>query len=205
MLRRLWLLITFAVALVITTAFTSSCFDLTYANDPTADTPGYRLFTGKSEDLRFSFEYPDEWRRVVRGIIGLSRSVYLIPYDYFYSRVIVRSETTSANDGDFADAGELIEQILDVPSESPEFKILSHGVASLGQAEGEEVIYSFRPQREPYYLLPEFLYDQLVVTRDLVADYGNRIYYVSLVVDADQYESFRKGFEHLIATFYFLE
>jgi len=181
--RSLLMVFLAAVVLVITTAFTSSCFDIKYANDPTADTPGYRLFTGKSEDLRFSFEYPDEWRRVTKGVIlstRISRWVFIYPDGY--SVVRVGSQVTSADGGDFADAGELIEHILDIASTQhimdPDFQILNRDKAPLGQVEGEEVIYSFQHWTTDQldYAAPLILLQKPVVARDLVADYGGRIY-----------------------------
>jgi hypothetical protein len=192
------------VAVITVTSILGTCsappFPILYENDPTAKTQGYRLFKGSTgEGVRFSFEYPVMWKR--QNVI--ENSTLLIPDKYSYIRV--GAVATSAKGGDFADAEELIERILDVPSKSPEFQILSRSYTPLGQTVGEEVIYSFRLQAVPYYLPPPILSNRLVVARDLVVDYRNSIYHVSLIVDAERYETVKEGFEHLIATFRFLE
>jgi hypothetical protein len=73
----------------------------------------------------------------------------------------------------------------------------------LGQVEAQELTYSYRFKgTEAHYGIT---FDEIVTRRYLAADYKGRIYDIDLFVDADRYENVREGFEHLIATFRFLE
>jgi len=120
--------------------------------------------------------------------------------------VSITSDVTAAKGGDFTNAGELVQHLLDLDSAAPEFRILSRTRVRLGQVEAEEVIYSYRfVVKDDPHLPPGTVINKVLVARELAVDYGERIYHVGLLADGDKYENLKEGFEHLIATFRFLE
>ena len=197
-------LVLLLLVVVIITPTVSSCGFPWDASDPVSNTSGYRLFTGKDEGFRVSFEYPDTWRRKGIEKYDSSIGVRLILSDT--SSIHVSSYMSSNGGGDYENAGELIPDLLNIYSERPEFQVLSYTTVRLGQVEGEEVIYSYRfiVESDPH-LSPETVIDKMVIGIILAADYKGRIYDIGLGVDDDEYENVRADYEHLIDTFQFLD
>jgi len=183
----------------------SSCSGLLhYVTDPQAKTPGYRLFTGHTEGLRISFEYPDTWKRL--SIEKYDAFELLRIDDENSASINVVSDVNAANGGEFENAHTLLQHYLSHESDSPTLKILSQGKVLLGNVEGEEVSYSSRFTAEHMPGKPaDYIVDKVVIWRYIVVDYKGRIYDIHLLVDADKYDAVKEGFEHLIATFRFLE
>ena len=197
LIRRTFILLSL-LAMILSTIMASACYGLHSVTDPDSKTPGYKLFTGRTGGVRVSFEYPNTWRRISAD--GL---VYLVSQD---SYVTVCSVANKSEGGNYADAGELTQHWLDSWSTAPEFRVLSRGKAQLGQAEGEEVMYSRRFQgSDPHAPLVPIELGEIAVTRTLDVDYKGRIYVIDLLAAVDRFETVKGDFEHLIATFRFLE
>ncbi len=207
--RLLSISVALSLLLVVVTLFASCGPRITYADDPAADTPGYKLFTGKVDGFRTSFEYPETWRRVESGLTSADKTerwAAFLPDDY--SDLYIRSKLTTVNGGDFTGANEWIEHVLAAESTYPDFQIISRGEAQIGLSRGEEAICSFKLRgiNGLDYQPPSVLFVQpLVVAHDLAVDHNGRIYALSLLVDAEHYVNLKEGFEHLITTFRFLE
>jgi hypothetical protein len=165
--------------------------------------PESRLFTGRTEGFRISFEYPDTWRRDEVYKYDAYRVISLYSSGLTVS---VSSDVTANNGGDFADASELIQTHAGYDSWRPEFQIISRSKTQLGQVEWEEVIYSCRfiHNLDPH-LPPNTVVDYIGINRSLATDHQGRIYGINLIADVDSYQEVREGFEHLIATFRFLD
>jgi hypothetical protein len=132
------------------------------------------------------------------------RVIFLRPNDT--DTVGITSDVASPGGGDYANAAALVQDILDVNSEQPEFRVLSRTRVRLGETEAEEAVYSYRYLRagDPH-LPPGTVIDKMVVGRLIAADRKERIYDVSLLAEVDEYEGIKDGFEHLISTFRFLD
>ena len=199
--RNLMLVLKFIFVLVMIVPVVSSCQQAA---------PGYKFFTGRTEGLRISFEYPDTWRRKVFEKHDAFENSRLQSDNSAY--VDISSNVNAANGGNFENAHARLEDWLDSFSSQQEFKILSRGKMLLGNIEGEEAVYSYFDrsgsipfldyhQGMTYSPLP----DRYVIKRFLAVDYKGRIYSFLFGVDADEYESVKESFEHLLATFKFLD
>ena len=186
-----------ALVSVATLVLTTSCLG---ATDPPAQTKGYRLYTGTVEGFRISFEYQNALYRKAVEIHDNDRIVELYSDDF---TIGIGSEVTAASGGFYANAAELVEDLLNVASHSPEFQVISRGKTWLGPVEAEEGIYSYRLIMGPPFLTNTI--DSVDMKRIVAADYGGRIYSIDLYVEKDKYEDVKEGFEHLLATFRFLD
>jgi hypothetical protein len=171
--------------------------------DPESNTPGYKLFEGKKNGFRISFEYPDSWGRVSLATSGNYNYMPLLPPD---SSVIIDSVTNKNKGGDYIDASDLIQSKLDSKSRQTYLKILSRNKIQVGQGEGEEVTFSYifpgqDPQKPPVYARA----GEVVIFRLLDVNYKDHIYDINVVAAEDKYESAKVDFEHLIRTFRFLD
>ena len=184
----------------------SSCGYLGYVTDPASKTQGYRIFTGQTEGFRISFEYPKTWTRQAIQNDKASKSLNIhTPY----SSIIVSSDATVGNGGDFINAAELIQHEIDLNLNkefpSPGFQIISQNNIQLGKVDGEDLVYSFRLQGLAVEAPAEKAnIDKIVLQRITAADYKGRIYDIGIFVDADKYEAVKDGFEHILSTFKFL-
>jgi hypothetical protein len=195
--RKIKLLLVFISVLAMTVLLISSCWLPHYVTDPHAKTPGYRLYTGRTEGLSVSLEYPDTWKR-------LSNEKYdtfeLVRLDNENSDSIdISSDLNAAQGGEYESAHALLQYCLNRDGGLLEFRLISQGLVMLGEVEGEELSYSWR------FKAKEVDIDKVVIQKYVVVDYEGRVYSVSLFVDADKYEGIKEGFEHLLATFRFLE
>jgi len=201
--RNLKLLFIFTVVLAMAMPLISSC----WLPDSQAETPGYRLFTGRTEGLRISFEYPEMWRRKDIEKHDAFEDLRLLSDNSAY--VDISSDVNAAKGGEFENAHALLEDWLDSFSSEQEFEILSRGKALLGNVEGEEAVYSYffvnYPNPDWHPGAPPLGPDKYVIKRFLAVDYKGRIYSFLFGVDADEYESVKESFEHLLATFKFLD
>ena len=126
-----------------------------------------------------------------------------------YSSIIVSSDATVGNGGDFINAAELIQHEIDLNLNkefpSPGFQIISQNNIQLGKVDGEDLVYSFRLQGLAVEAPAEKAnIDKIVLQRITAADYKGRIYDIGIFVDADKYEAVKDGFEHILSTFKFL-
>ena len=181
---------------------------------PPVVTQGYRLFKGDTEGLLVSFEYPDSW--VFED--GESNSIYAdfhLRFGYqnsitlqFSSEVSVRSfpQSFSLPPSHFKNASDFLEYKVSDVSGLSSFQSISKGKYKLGNVEGEEASYSFLDIMVVSVEIGTEL-RQNVIYRHVVADYEGRIYWVRLRVntDVDKFEDYNPDFEHLLATFKFLE
>ena len=195
--RGFLVLLLIAVAVVVGTIIACFCSYPHYTTDPPAKTAGYKLYTGRTQGLRISFEYPDTWRRQTIEKHDTFRVVF---FDYETGSGSIGSDATAGEGGEFEGPNELIHYELDRDSSRPEFDIMSLTKTRLGQAEGEEAIYSYR-----LMLKSPTVIDKIVVQRTLAAEYQGRIYDISILANADSYDIVKEDFEHLIATFRFLD
>lgn len=201
--RRFMVLILLAVIVIVPTTIVSSCGFPSFVTDPAAKTPGYRLFTGRTEGFRISFEYPDTWQRQAIYKYDTLRSIYLKSET---SKTYVSSDMSYPNEPGADNASDSVQRHLRDASRREEFQLLSHTKVHLGQAEGEELVYFYRLTVPPEFAYPRgTVIDKLMVERYLAADYEGRIYSLSSSVDADKYENVKEDLEHLIATFRFLD
>jgi hypothetical protein len=187
-----------AIVAVILSILASSCG---WAIDPHSKTPGYRLYTGRTDGFRVSFEYPDVYSRylgIEKDKTSASINLY---YETDHSIIGVVSYVNTANGGHLEDAHAAVEHYMEVVSKDPEFQILSQKDISLGGATGEEVICSSR--QDSTHAVPPV--SRIAMQRFLAVDYGKRIYEIDIIIDADKYMDIKDGFEHLLATFRFLE
>jgi hypothetical protein len=176
--------------------------------DPDAKTEGYRLFIGNTEGLYISFEYPDTWRRDDIEKHDAWEYFYLLGCKSSY--MDISSDVNAANGGEFENARARLEDRLNSFSNLfDEFEILSRGKVLLGNVEGEEAVYSYffvnYPNLDWHPGAPPLGPDKYVIHRLLAVDYKGRIYSLFFRVDADEYEEFIGDFEHIIATFKFLD
>lgn len=171
--------------------------------DQLAATPGYKLHEGRLRDMLISFEYPDTWSRHSIGDIA----IYLRPSpgeDLFEVEILSWDVALKGVTSD-EKAPAVLQYYLDTESTTPEFQIISRGKIILSNVEGEEVCYSLhimgRITTEPISVIR----DRVQIRRRLSVDYKGLNYLLSFFVDADKYEEIKPGFEHVIATFRFLE
>jgi hypothetical protein len=191
------------LVLVISILGLSSC-ELIYVGDQKANTPGYKIFEGKDEGFRIRFEYPDSWKR---DALDNYNGFMVLDFGGLKTMALnVISELNTSNGGQSADAGTAIQHDLDIYSKRPEYNLLSHQTIKLGQIECHEVIYTFRfifdDQHAPR---ASSHIDKNKTIRTIAADKQTRIYRIDLVIDTDDYERIRPGFEHMISTFRFLD
>lgn len=191
------------LTMILCTITVSGCYGLRSLNDPESETPGYKLFTSKKigglvSGVRIRFEYPDTWSASLGEAM-----VYLWSQD---SYVIVESDYNSRKGMDYANAAELTEDWLDWVSTEPEFQLLSRAKAQLGQAQGEEVMFSYLFHgSDPHVPLVPIDSGTTAITRSVIADYKGRIYYIDLLVAADRYDQAKVDFERILETFEFLD
>lgn len=195
-MRRTLMILSLSTIIVFLLTTASACFILHPATDPDSKTAGYKLFTGRTSGISISFEYPNTWTRYSDD--GL---VYLISKD---SYIRIDSSTNKIN-GANTNANEDLQNWIDLWSTAPEFQIISRNEVRLGQAKGEEAIFSRVFQgSDTHAPAPPVQIGDTVIERTLEADYNGRIFFIDLLVQADIYDQVRGDFEHLIATFQYL-
>lgn len=192
------LLLMLSAILAVTLPLVSSCG---LFGDPSAKTEGYKLFTGRSEGLSISFEYPETWNR--DPYIESHEKSYTLSIYSGNSITGVNSNVNATHGGDYENAHALLQDQLDSFSKSLDFKLLSQGKSLLGKVEGEEVTYSWRLEFLDEHTGRQT--DKAMVEKHLAADYEERIYHINIFADADKYEELKECFEHIIATFKFLK
>lgn len=191
--------------MLITTA--SSCTLLNdLVGDPPAKTSGYRLFTGRTDGLRVSFEYPDSWQRRSLKKYDTYRALSLEVSPKV--KVNIDSDVNIANGGRYEDAAQLIQHYLNISSGNIDFRVLSHTKVNLDRVKGEELIIIFRFLNnvlDPHLPPGIRLFDEPQIERHFITDHRGHIYDIYLMIDADKYDTVKSDFEHLLATFRFLE
>ena len=166
---------------------------------PPEVTEGYIQFTGKTEGLPISFEYP-----AIYGNFGLEKLGTLEKlglYDCHTARISISSDMNTANGGDYENAHARLMHELDIASNVPEFQLIKQSERAIAGISGEELIYSVNLESSVDIIPPI----GKMTYRLVVADYKGRIYSISIFVDADKYDDVKEGFEHLLATFKFQE
>ncbi len=178
-----------------------------YAQDPPAQTAGYSVFTGKREGLRVQFEYPEGWQRLrpegrddfemVRMNAGLK---------VLWASADVSSWLMAGDGTEPGSATEEVGRELDFASRLREFRLVRHDREMVGGVEGEGVTYSYHVHVDNDPHLPAGTVIDRDLGRRLVAvEHGGRVYSLSLVVEAAEYDGMNRAFEHLLATFRFLD
>ena len=191
-----------AVTLGIITTFGNACNIHSVVSDPASDTPGFKLFKGTTKGFRISFEYPDSWDRVSVDRVGTYSYMPLLPTD---CSVIINTDAKKSKGGTYSNSSEAIQHGIDSESTLTDFTILKHDMIQLGQVEGEELMYSYiYPGQDPHMPVVYASSGETVIARKIVIDYQDYIYFIDLLAAADNYENAKPGFEHLIATFKFL-
>lgn len=188
------LLLFVAIAMI---TFSCSC---SFFGDADAATPGYKLFKGNTRGFRLTFEYPGEWQR--KSVERYDDSIQVAFNMTRVSSMSVGSDLVSSPKG-YASAKELVGHFLDLASRAPESQILTQSQSRLAHVDAAELAYSYRLKFTDAHSGSAI--DRVVVERILAADYENRVYTVMLLASVEEYEGIRGGFEHLIASFRFLE
>ncbi len=202
----MWLTATPFVVVVVVSALITSCIGPHFVTDPHSKTPGYRIFRGTSEGFRISFEYPEKWRRLSPE----KYDTYYVIFLYVTGKnasISISSDMNAAYGGEFENANASIEHSVNISSNGLEFQVISRGNISLGSGEWQELVYSFRDK--DYGLDPHMpvgtVTDKISVDRELALDYKTRVYEIGLSVDYDEYARVNRDFDHLLATFRFLD
>jgi hypothetical protein len=174
-------------------------------------TPGYKLFQGDTEGLMVSFEYPEDWVLSTENPDEHRQSIFIkfgsSSPEWVHSCVLIESYPIPYHKPPIAyeDAHDLIydKTIGNYPIIPPD---LVSGAIVLGGIQGETVSYSADEPNPMYYHSPdpEILH---ILYRHVAVDYKGRIYWIlyDINTNLDDNDSYEPGFEHLLATFRFLE
>lgn len=193
----------FAVAVLAVVTFVSCNSYPTEVTDPQSKTSGYKLFTGATDGFPISFEYPNGWSRMSIDKGATTRHVRFLSSD---CAVVVNSFINKSKGGDYANADELIQYKLSLKDQQPEFEIVRRTMVRLDQTDGEEAIYSYLFEGSDPHAPPVPIYtNDPAIAWIIDADYKDRICDLNFISKADNFEVAKLGFEHLIATFSFLQ
>lgn len=202
--RALVLLAGIVLVLMFTETALTSCLPFLPGMDPDAPTAGYKVFTGRVDGFRITFEYPQGWRKTRFDRYdghGDFRAQNFSPYGG--SSLYVSSQTNASSGGKYATAAQLVDTLLRVDSSSKEFRILGQSELRLGQAAAIETTCSYRLQGKDAHSTA--VVDKVLIAREIAADYNGRIYGISTSADEKEDPIVKEGYEHIVATFRFLD
>jgi hypothetical protein len=119
--------------------------------------------------------------------------------------VIIDSDANKSKGGRYSNASEAIQSEIDSHATLDKFKIINRDTIQLGQTKAEELIYSYiYPGQDPHMPVTYADAGETVIARTIDVVYQNYLYDIGLLAAIDNYENAKIGFEHLIATFRFL-
>ncbi len=202
--RALALLAGIVLVLMFTETALTSCLPLLPGMDPDAPTAGYKVFTGRVDGFRITFEYPEGWTKTKFERYDEHADYRVQRFSpHGLSSLAVSSQTDTSGGGKYATASELVNSLLEADDNAPEFHLISKSEPSLGQVAAYEVVASFRLQGKDAHSTA--VVDEIVVERRIGANYRGRIYVISTFADENEDLVVKPGYEHIVATFHFLD
>jgi len=192
------------VFVILVSSFIISYVFLESNSDSHSSVEGYKVFTGRDDGFRIEFEYPDTWQKRPIEKYGTFIVLSFRPSDT--STVSLWSDEKSNNGGNYTGVDELVNHIIAIHSDSPDFEIVSQTITQIGGIEARELIISYRQYAEddPHFP-PGYIIDIPSIDRIEIVEYQDRIYKLSLMVRSEQYETLKEDFEHMISSFRFLD
>ena len=168
---------------------------------------GYKTYTGIEPGGRITFEYPCDWHLEsveVHDQCVLTTFLGPATQDRRDSGLLrVASNLKKAHGGEMQDATAIL---LALAKGLPAFELIDRSNTYLGGVEAQQVSYYHERSIETYPSVREEEDDYLpTVTWVVLADRGDRIYYLAMRSPASQAEANSAALDHLLETFRFLD
>lgn len=186
--------------MILSVSTLGGCKDVVVPPATTAPTvtPGY-LLEGGTKYLSVSYEYPDDWLRTV------------LDFNSFYPKGQIKLDINGnawvwidTPGGPWTNTNEYVQWEVDIWKNEPDFHLLNGGKVMFGDTEGEEAIFIYHQSPGTHQVPRE---EMNVLCRVAAAEYKGTIYSVMLLMNTERqdYAEIKPDFDHLVATFKFLE